>query len=577
MGGGFSRTGRGAGGPAGSARVVGRSGRIVVAVLVAVAGIGGVGGAAGLFAGWADRAAKRIDGRGGLPTDCAMARRMSFKIQTACSGRLEARRQIEIRSKLDTRSNIVELVPEGKSVKAGEQLLRLNTDEIEQASREEQLAAETARAESVAADNGYEIQINENQSKLRQAESKLKLAELALEQWEKGEVVKKQQELELAIEKTADDLARLDEKVETSRKLWEKGYLSKDEFMQDQIRLTEARSAAKSATMEEEIYRVYKKPEEKETKTSALAEARSELERVKMNNKIELASKESARTTKRTQLEIHERRLQDLRKQVEEASIKAPVDGLVVYAFSMGLGWRETPLQIGQPVYRNELVMILPDTSEMVASVGVHESLAGKVQKGQAVDVKVEAAGSKVFKGEVESLSVLAETDDGHDKDTREYKVKVALEAQSVRGFELKPSMRVDATITLGEVADALAVPVQAIFNEGALRYVCERRGGVVAKVPVKVGRMSSTYAEITAGLGEGAVVLLRDPHAGEVQERAWDVQMLSEVGIEMDAEGRPFARPDPVTAAAVTPSSAPRHAPVLGVPADRDWADPGV
>ena len=39
----------------------------------------------------------------------------------------------------------------------------------------------------------------------------------------------------------------------------------------------------------------------------------------------------------------------------------------------------EEPLQIGRNVYPNEELIILPDTSEMVAVVKIHESLGGTV------------------------------------------------------------------------------------------------------------------------------------------------------------------------------------------------------
>ncbi|MCG3123645.1 MAG: hypothetical protein GIKADHBN_02066 [Phycisphaerales bacterium] len=515
-------------------RVARRRGRALV-VVVGLASVGGLGGAVSL---WGGRETVSPD----RATDIAVVKRAGFAITTACSGRLEARRQVEIRSKLDTRSNIIELVEEGKFVKAGDMLMRLNTDEIQTAVREEQLAVETARSEAVAAENACEIQANENQSKLRQAESKLRLAELSLKQWKEGEVKKKSQELDLAIEKTARDLARMKEKVQTSQALNKQGFLSKDELQRDEIAFTEATLAAQAAVLDKEIYWQFKHPEELETKSSALDEARSELERVTMNNKIELASKESARTTRRKQLEIHEARLKELQKQVDEASIRAPVDGLVVYAFSMGLGWRETPLQVGQPVYRNELVMILPDTSEMLASVSIHESLSGKVAPGQAVDVRVEAAGNRSFRGTVESLGVLAETGDMRDSETREYKVKISLDPASLKGAVLKPSMRVDATITLGTVENALTIPVQSIFSDGALRYVYERRGGRVVRTPVSIGQMSHTQAEVTGGLQEGALVLTRDVRPDEITPEPWDRAALAAVGFTLGEDGRPVA-----------------------------------
>jgi HlyD family secretion protein len=514
-------------------------------VVVGICALTIIAGSATAWGLWGGTPATHKDGS--VPSDCAVLRKTSFKITAACTGRLEARRQIEIRSELDWRSNIVELVPEGKAVKAGEQLLRLNTDELEQQLREEQLAVETARADTVAADNGYDIQVNENASKLRQAESKLKLAELARQQWEQGDVKKKHKELELAIEKTTRDLERLVKKVETSRALQTKGFLSENELQLDEIAETEARSAAETAKMDDLIYRNFKHPEELETKTASLDEAKSELERVKLNNQIELTSKESSRTTKRKQLEIRDARLAELQKQLEKASIKAPVDGLVVYAFSMGIGWRETPLQIGQPVYRNELVMILPDTSEMLAGVSIHESLSGRVKPGQPVDIKIDAAGGRVLRGTVESLGVLAESGDHRDQETREYKVKIAISPESYRGIDLKPSMRADATIILGEVTDVLALPIQSVFNDGALKFVYVHDGERAERVPVTIGRISTSFAEITGGLPEGSVVLTRSPKPGEASEDPWDAKVLAGLGFELDSEGRPMAIVPPV------------------------------
>ncbi|HRJ48943.1 MAG: HlyD family efflux transporter periplasmic adaptor subunit [Phycisphaeraceae bacterium] len=503
-----------------------------------------------------DRGLREGPNSGPVPADHAVVRRGGFKITTVASGRLEARRQVEIRSGLDTRSNIVELTAEGTAVKKGDLLMRLNTDEISQSIRAEQLAVTTARADSVAADNAYEIQVNENESKLRQSLSKVKLAELALDQWRQGDVEKKKRELALAIEKTARDFDRLKEKVETSRRLWERGFLSKDEYQRDQIALTEARSAAQAAVLDQQIYWDFKHPEEQETRTSALEESRAELERIKMNNQIELTSKDSARVTRRTQLEIREARLAELEKQLEAATILAPVDGLVVYAFSMGLGWRETPLQVGQPVYRNELVMVIPDTSEMLASVSVQESLASRIAPGQRADLRIDAAGGRDFGGVVESLGVLAESEDGRDQ-TRLYKVKIALDAASAAGVALKPSMRVDATITLGRADDVLVVPLQAVFHDGPLCFVYERRGRDLSRTPVTVGRISSSSAEITAGIGDGARVLVREPRADERPDERWDLAALASLGFTLDEDGRPVSPsgdPPPEGGAAASP-----------------------
>jgi HlyD family secretion protein len=477
-------------------------------------------------------------------SDRAIVRTNSFQITTKASGELEARNQIEIRSRLESQSTIAELAPEGKFIKAGEMLIRLNSDKIEQDILEQTLQVESARAELVAAENGYNIQVNENESLIRQAVSKVTLAELALSQWEKGDVETMRLELKLDMEKAKRDFDRLKDKLERSEKLYSQGFLSKNELDLDKISFTEAEAAIKRADIANGAYEQYKHPEERETKTSALIEAKAEVERVKMNNEIELASKEAARTNRRKQLAVREEKLKNLETQLAAATMRAPSDGLVVYATSMssgrGGGDREGPLQIGRQVYPNELLMILPDTSDMMASVRVQESLAGRIRAGQTATVQVDAAGGKTFHGAVESTSVLAETGGWRDPNLREYTVKVALDQEALQGAGLKPSMRVDASIILGEVQDAVAVPVQAVFNEGPVRFVYAQESGKFIKVPVKMGRRSDAFAEITAGLSEGDVVLLREPTAGEVLLRPWDKAKLELAGYSLGEDGHP-------------------------------------
>ncbi len=529
---------------AGGKATVARRGvsRARVAVIVAVVGLASVGAYAMLRGSGSSGTAAGASARA---SDHAVVKQTTFQMTTKCSGELEARNQIEIRSRLESQSTIVELAPEGKSVKAGDLLVRLNSDKIEQDILEQTLQVESARAELVAAENGYNIQRSENESKTRQALSKVTLAQLGLDQWEKGDVAKKRLELKLASDKATRDLDRLSEKVKRSRVLNKQGFLSQNELDLDEIAFVEATAALEKAGKEKEIYESYKLPQEKETFTSALIEAQAELERVKMNNEIELASKEAARTNRRKQLAVREEKLKNLQTQLANASVKAPSDGLVVYATSMGggrgmFGGNEGPLQIGRQVFPNELMIILPDTSDMMASVRVQESLSGRIKPGQDVTVQVDAAGGKTFSGRVESTSVLAETGGWRDPNLREYTVKVALDQQALEGAGLKPSMRVDAAITLGEVRDAITVPVQAVFNEGPVRYVYLQHGGKYVKSPVKMGRRSDTFAEIAAGVVTGDVVLLREPTAGEVLVQPWDKAKLELAGYALGEDGRP-------------------------------------
>jgi multidrug resistance efflux pump len=481
------------------------------------------------------------DSGGGRTADHASASLQSFDIATTVSGELEARNQIEIRSQLERDSAIVQLVPEGTKVKAGTVLIRLNEDEIAEQVQEETLRVETARADLIAAENAYAIQVSKNESDLRKAIVKEELAQLALSQWLEGDMQALVLKNRLAVERAERELQRLSEKLEESRKLFERKYLSADELKQDELKVLEADAALRTARLEEDAYVNFKRPMDEKDKISTMYEAQAEVERVRLNNERELASKEADRNNKSTQMTIRTNKLARLKEQLGNCVIKAPSDGLVVYSTSMERnrwGGNEGPLQIGQKVFPNQLLMALPDTTEMIAAVKVHESLAGRIKPGQPATIKVEAAGGRVFQGKVESIGVLAETGGWRDPNLREYTVRVALD-NAEDSSPLKPSMRCEGQLVLGRVENALAVPVQAVFNDGAVRYVYTPSGSRFKRVPVALGRRSETVAEITAGLEAGGVVLLREPSPGEVLAGAWDPKALATAGYAIVENGR--------------------------------------
>lgn len=479
--------------------------------------------------------------------DRALARRTTFEVTTTASGSLEAKNETILRSKLETRSTIVEIVPEGSFVKKGDVLVKLNSDETEKQIDQVVLEVESAKSELVAAQNGVEIQIIDNESKLRQAELKVELARLSLSQWEKGEHEQKLKDLAVDLETSERDFNRLKDKYERSQTLFKSDFLSKDELEQDGIALENAKARYEKAQLAKQTYDSYEEPKNRKTKMSDLDEAIAELERVKKNAKMDLSIKEAAASNRQQQLAKREAKLAELREQLTNSTITAPADGMVVYATSMERfrRWDQSgKLQIGQDVNPNQELIILPDTSVMVASVKVHESLAGRVKEGMPATIKVEAAGGATFGGRVDSKGIMAD-DGGWWDQTRQYSVKVAIDAE--RGSGLKPADNCEATIVLGTVENAIAVPIQAIFTDGPVRFVyAQADGGRFTRIPVRLGRTSDTLAEIDKGLDEGKIVLLREPVGGEVAPEPWKKEMLLAAGYQVGEDGQPLPEAGP-------------------------------
>lgn len=469
----------------------------------------------------------------------------SFDVTTVGTGLLEAKDQKEFRNPLESETTIMELVKEGTQVKVGDLLARVNTEEIQKRLDQELLLLESSKAEFISAEQGYEIQINENESAVRKATLAVELAELDLKKFLEGEVRSKRQTLSQGIDEWRSEVKRLKEKVDQNSRLLEKGFLSKDEHQRNQLELHKAETALSKAELDSHVFESFELPREQRSKESALQEAKAELDRTKRKNESQIASKLADRENKRKQVSLREDAVNKLKKDIDSATIRATSDGLVVYGTSLLPPWHFSgngPMAAGRKMYPNELILALPDTSSMRASVRVSESIAAKVQAGQSVALKVDALPGVAVSGTVESIGVLAERSNWEDPNLREYTVKIVL--QPPYDSRLKPSMRCEAQIRLDRAENALCVPIQAIFAEGPVRYVLKSEGGKVRRVAVKLGQRSERLAAVASGLSAGDRVLVRAPLPGEVTSSPWSETELAAVGLMYAPDGSIIQQP---------------------------------
>ena len=481
-------------------------------------------------------------------SELVRAERTAFDITTVATGDLEARHRLEIRSEVEGQTTILWIVPEGSRVQQGDLIVRLNGEEIQNEIDTEMERLTSAQNDVASAETSLSLQLSDNETSLRDAELEVRLAELDLQKYLEADDKKRREELRINIENGRVQLERLRNKFEQSQALFDQGFLSADEFELDRIELNKSESDLLIAELELETYVSYEFLRQTEQLRSAVDKAKAKLNRVREQNEINRRNQEVNLSSKRRLLEQREQRIAKLEAQIAACEIYAPRSGLVVYASSIDRdNWRnqqEGPIAVGRNLRSNDLIMALPDTSEMMASVKVHESLAGRLRPGQAATVKIEAAGGLTLPATVDSIGILAEGGGWRDPNRREYTVKLAINAAGA-GDRIKPSMRCEARIVLGAVENTLAVPVQAVFNDGPVTYIYQPDGSRYQRVPVAVGRRSDTYAEITAGIEENDRVLLREPSPGEVIGTPWDAGKLQLAGFSLDENGKPTrARP---------------------------------
>jgi len=195
--------------------------------------------------------------------------------------------------------------------------------------------------------------------------------------------------------------------------------------------------------------------------------------------------------------------LEKLEKNLADATIKAPINGIVtaIYAVVGSSG--------------NGLLFVIEDTENLVITTYVKEYDAGQVFQGQPVTIKTDATGDEVLNGTVATISPTATKDAMGSTDTSsntvEFETEVAIEDYN---SALKIGMNARLNIILEKKTDVYAVPYDAITvnSEGQniiFIVAIEDEKRIITPLIVETGVQTDLYTEISGvDLSEGILVL---------------------------------------------------------------------
>ena len=443
------------------------------------------------------------------PRDTFTAVRKNFKVILQEKGELKASSSIDIKSEVGGRSTIISLVPEGSSVKKGDLLVELASDEIEERVQGEKIQVAAAEATFESAERQLEILKGQNESNIRKGELKLRLAKLDLEKYELGEWPKQKQDAEFRIESAEKEHERLQSNFEYSKTLYKKKFITRSEYDGDEFAEYRAQVELQKAERDLEILEKYTHVKDLAQKTSDVSEAEKELGRVRQEADNKLSEKQVAVQARKDELALKHQRLQKLEDKMAKTKIFAPADGLVVYGGGGGGRFMRSNDQIkeGAEVYERQTIMQLPDTSEMKVIVRIHEAQTDKIQLGQEAFIEVEGISDRKFTGRITKIAVLADSQNRWlNPELKEYETEITINESDPL---LKPGVTARVEILVSELTDVVAVPIQSIYSKVHKSFVFVGHKDDAEPIEVQLGLASDEFVEIKSGLEPGQEVLL--------------------------------------------------------------------
>lgn len=328
-----------------------------------------------------------------------------------------------------------------------------------------------------------------------------------------GEAKQKLRKFEDDLQVAQKELGQAKTTAEGTKRLFEKGFVTKTDMERDEIAYENSRLKVQTAASARDLFLKYDFVKSAEDALSKYAQAVRELDKARRVAVSKAAQAKAKLKSAQGQYEVQSRQRDDLKEQLEKCSLRAKKSGLVVYGASgddMVFYGGEERIREGASVRERQVILTIPDLSRMSVKVRIHESYIKKVAKGQKARITVDAFPDEVLTGEVTKVGVLPDSQNRWMNPD----MKVYLTTITIDGSHdwVKPGMSAKVEILVNHIDDCVRVPVQAVSPDGD-KQVCYVAGGLKPeRREVQVGDFNDEFIEIKGGLKEGERVLLRIP-----------------------------------------------------------------
>lgn len=430
---------------------------LAVVVLLAVTGYVQLGGA--------------LDSDAGGPMLTYTVQRGELVVTVTEDGNVESAQNVDIKCAVAGGSTILAIVEDGTVAKKDDVLVRLDSSALEEQINQQKITYETARAAMIQADNDFEV------------------AKISVQEYEEGNYVQQLQDLEANVTVALENLRSAENMLVYTQRMFRKGYVSPLSRETQKFAVERSRLELASA-------RTAKNVLEKFTKRKTLQELHSQRD-----------TAEATMLSEKAAFALEELKLKRLEGQLERCEIRAPQDGMVVYANDMGRmrmgGQQSVQIEEGATVRERQTILRLPDLTRMQVKVAVHESRVDQIRRGMRARIRIQ---DREFQGTVTSISNQPEATNFFAANVKEYSTIVKIDGNP-QG--LRPGMTAEVEILVEHLTDVLSLPVAAVVEQGGTFFAWVRTPEGIERRPLVLEISNQKFIEVKDGVVEGEQVVL--------------------------------------------------------------------
>ncbi len=394
------------------------------------------------------------------------AQRSDLLITITEDGSMASAENVDIKCEVAGGTTIVWIIDDGKKVTKGTELLRLDGSKLKEDVSAQKIAYEKALAASI------------------QSAKDFAATKIAVEEYTEGTFKKDFRKAESDVVVAQEALRSAENTLQHGERMFRKGYITPMQYEGQKSAVARAKLDLGTAEIGRDVLQKFTRPKMVQ----------------ELQSKRDAA--EAKRDSDKASLALEEAKLKRLTEQLGKCTVRAPKDGLVIYANErMYYGDSDGEVKAGMKVYEESTILRLPNLDKMQADVGVHEAKVDQVRVGLRARIRVQ---DRDYQGSVASVANRPQSN--WMSSAKKYSVKVRLDGEPKA---LRPGMTAEVEILVAELKDVISLPVAAVAEKAGQAFCCVKKGPALERRNVVLGMSNDRHIEIKEGIAVGEVVVL--------------------------------------------------------------------
>lgn len=216
------------------------------------------------------------------------------------------------------------------------------------------------------------------------------------------------------------------------------------------------------------------------------------------------------------------KRLESVKEILESLTVRAPVAGLAIVSQSRR---SREKLKVGDDVWSNMPLVIIPDMSEMKVKMMVNEADFKYIREKDSVSYTFDAMPNNRASGKITKMLPVGQP---HKQDSKVKFFEIEASVDSILEMP-EPGFTANCRVISEYINNTLAIPQIAIFEEDSIKVVYVKKKKAFERREIVTSLSSQKEAIVTEGVSKGEEISLTKPSLSRIKGEKLLVTIPSE------------------------------------------------